>query len=446
MRMLCAGALLFAIGLPAISGPVFTDANWTSLGGNPGLNGQVMALALNPGTGALYLGGQFTMAGATPALYVVGWQGTNWFALGNGFPNFGYNSANARPQLVTDAAGNLYGLGQNNVAKWNGTNWSNLATNIALPLAVASDHNGGVYVGGRFNYVDGALAQNIARWDGTNWSGLGTGCVGQGVTFLGADFAGKLFVGGNFTNVGGLVSSNIASWDGTNWFALGPGLDFSSDSFASGVRDIIADASGNIYVGGQYLNAGGDVFSRVAKWDGTNWFTLASSDLGNDTINALALDSAGNLYVAGNFYSIGRIGISLTYARNIAKWDGTNWSALGSGVNGQVNALLYDGNGHLLVGGNFLKAGTNVSPYFAEAIIGTATNPPTLTISSIASGGVSLSWPLDHVGWRLQLQSNAPGVGITSNWFTIPGTTNLNATNFPVNPGAGSVFYRLAYP
>ena len=34
---------------------------------------------------------------------------------------------------------------------------------------------------------------------------------------------------------------------------------------------------------------------------------------------------------------------------------------------------------------------------------------------------LDLSWPV--AGGRLQAQTNAPGVGITTNWVTVPGST-----------------------
>ena len=54
-------------------------------------------------------------------------------------------------------------------------------------------------------------------------------------------------------------------------------------------------------------------------------------------------------------------------ANNIARWDGSSWSALGSGVNGYVTALAMLGN-DLFVGGGFTTAGgiaaTNDTMYF----------------------------------------------------------------------------------
>ena len=57
---------------------------------------------------------------------------------------------------------------------------------------------------------------------------------------------------------------------------------------------------------------------------------------------------------------------------------------------------------------------------------------------------LDLSWPV--AGGRLQSQTNAPGVGITTNWVTVPGSTATNHVVVSISPANGSVFYRLAVP
>ena len=88
---------------------------------------------------------------------------------------------------------------------------------------------------------------------------------------------------------------------------------------------------------------------------------------------ALAV-SGTDLYAGGQFTTAG--GVPANY---IAKWDGSAWSALGSGIERyslcRVTALAADGAGHLFVGGNFLLAGTNVSPYIAQANVGSILAP-----------------------------------------------------------------------
>ena len=82
------------------------------------------------------------------------------------------------------------------------------------------------------------------------------------------------------------------------------------------------------------------------------------------TVYALAFDGSGNLYAGGRFGTAG--GVAANY---IAKWDGSTWSALGTGVTGNysgVNALAFDGSGNLYVGGDFTTAGGKASTHLAK--------------------------------------------------------------------------------
>jgi hypothetical protein len=70
--------------------------------------------------------------------------------------------------------------------------------------------------------------------------------------------------------------------------------------------------------------------------------------------------------------------------------------------------------------------------------------PTNLTVG-VTGSTIALSWPADHLGWHLQVQTNAPGSGLGTNWVTIPGTDQVTGTNLTVNPADGAVFYRLTY-
>ncbi|MDB6065722.1 MAG: Coagulation factor 5/8 type domain protein [Pedosphaera sp.] len=79
-------------------------------------------------------------------------------------------------------------------------------------------------------------------------------------------------------------------------------------------------------------------------------------------------------------------------------------------------------------------------------VVPSASLTPT-SIAMIASGGtVDLSWPADHLGWHLQVQTNAPGAGLGTNWVTLPGSDVVTSTNITINPAKGAVFYRLISP
>jgi hypothetical protein len=101
-----------------------------------------------------------------------------------------------------------------------------------------------------------------------------------------------------------------------------------------------------LYVGGEFGDAGGVSAPGIAKWDGTHWSALGSGLSGSALMQADALcvfDDGGGpaLYVGGSFTSAGGVPAS-----RIAKWNGSSWSALGNGLNSYVYALTVFDDGH----------------------------------------------------------------------------------------------------
>jgi len=125
------------------------------------------------------------------------------------------------------------------------------------------------------------------------------------------------------------------------WKSLDSGVN--STVFYGMVHD-----GANLYAGGQFTTAGGQPANYVAKWNGTSWSSLGS---GMDA-KVLALLVVGtDLYAAGDFTIAGGVTVY-----HVAKWDGANWTALGGGMNNTVNALAWDGT-YLYAGGDFTLAG-----------------------------------------------------------------------------------------
>lgn len=129
-----------------------------------------------------------------------------------------------------------------------------------------------------------------------------------------------------------------------DWVSLNPGLPGANGP----VRAMASDGT-NLYVGGDFTFIGTVAAQRIAKWDGSSWSSLGSG-IAVGTVRALTL-IGGELYVGGNFGNAGGVG-----AINIAKWDGVGWSALGSGMNGFVNAIVVIGT-DVYAGGGFGTAG-----------------------------------------------------------------------------------------
>src|SRR6266702_3317320 len=113
----------------------------------------------------------------------------------------------------------------------------------------------------------------------------------------------------------------------------------------------------DLYAGGFFTMAGGTAATNIAKWDGSSWSALGSGM--DDGVSALAV-SGSDLYAGGGFTTAG--GSAANY---VAKWDGNSWSALGSGMDGPVSALAVSGS-DLYAGGYFTTAGGNAAAYIAK--------------------------------------------------------------------------------
>jgi hypothetical protein len=126
------------------------------------------------------------------------------------------------------------------------------------------------------------------------------------------------------------------------------------------VVDALAVSGGTLFAGGNFTTAGGSTATNIAQWNGSSWSPLGSG-LNSDVL-ALAV-SGGTLYAGGYFTTAGG-----SAANDIAQWNGSSWSLLGSGMNGAVSALAVSGS-TLYAGGAFTTAGGKVSAYAAEAYL-----------------------------------------------------------------------------
>ena len=68
-----------------------------------------------------------------------------------------------------------------------------------------------------------------------------------------------------------------------------------------------------LYAGGGFTTMGGVTVNRVARWDGTTWTALGS---GTDGQVLALVASGGNLYAGGVFTTAGGVTVN-----SIAKWD-----------------------------------------------------------------------------------------------------------------------------
>ncbi len=263
------------------------------------------------GGNALFVGGQFDLAGGGAANYVAKWDGAAWTALGPGVDD----------DVET--------------------------------LAVFDDGGGpALYAGGEFHNAGGAGANHVAKWDGAAWSTLGAGVDDEVEVLEALDIGGgtALFAGGDFHNAGGVVVNHIAKWDGAVWSALGAGTNDEVEALA-----VYDDGGGPVlYAAGDFEEAGGVDVWYVARWDGAAW-TPMDEGLYYDADALAVFDDGGGraLYVGGYFDMVGTAPTASAY---IAKWHCPTLDygdALGAGY---PTLLADDGARHTVSSGIFLGA------------------------------------------------------------------------------------------
>lgn len=366
-----------------------TTSTWSAFGS--GIDGAVNVLQV-AANGDLFVGGQFSSAGGSPANCIARWNGTNWSSVGGGVtgsvaPRVSAMALTAQGDLIV--GGQFWqagGVATNHVARWSNGAWQampglDLFSSFANDLVVRP--NGDIVVCGWLGAPGG-----VARWNGSSWTSLGALQAPIGwpwpivdptdlVLLSNGDVA---LYGNNIASIGGTPITGMGRWNGSTWSSFGPGWP-----------KVDADGTlpnGNVVFGFNSSN------SSAATWNGAMWSALPNLPFpvctflatgggspvavnrgsfggplfatlvggswvpvgpGTDLVgpvNAAIYMANGDLIVAGQFSNLG--GATPQW---IARRVGSTWQPLGLGVDGPAKALLELPNGELIVGGSFLAAG-----------------------------------------------------------------------------------------
>ena len=253
------------------------------------------------------------------------------------------------------------GINANHIARFDGEHWSNVGeafNSTVEALAVYDDGNGpALYAAGSFTSIGAASIQRFAKWNGSTWSAPPGGTFNQGPNNLYVSDAPtgqpRLYASGPFSTIGGNPVERLVAYDGVSWTSIS-GAPYSPTT----VRVVEFDDP-NTPASDLFVSAG---VSGIYRFDGTSMVNVAPGGV-NNAVYALAAFDDGNgpaLYAGGEFSMIN--GVS---AKRIAKWDGSTWSEVGGGLSSPSQHLVRnlcvwdDGNGLALhVGGMFETAGT----------------------------------------------------------------------------------------
>jgi hypothetical protein len=237
---------------------------------------------------------------------------------------------------------------------------------------------------GEFDKVGEDSIQGIMQWDGNNWGELGSGLSGniQGTAPVMYPhqmmvYNSELYVVGNFKNAGGIEVNGVAKWDGTEWMNLGAG--FNNTVYA------IAVFNDEIIVGGSFTESDGSTLNRIAKWDGSNWVPLNfgfSQPSSNDFIFVHTLKIIDDiLYIGGGLKEIIYADNSTEICNGIISFSNNTINTFMGGIpNNDIEAICKLETEQLLIGGGVFGSGysgiteinTNIveSNFASEIVIG----------------------------------------------------------------------------
>lgn len=282
--------------------------------------------------------------------------------------------------------------------------------------------------------------------DGTGLSPVELDKVGAGTLTL----AGTLtYDGGTVVSNGTLALVNAAEPVNSSsiLISIGATLDVTGLTSVPGTLNL-GGGTTNQTLGGTGLvlgsvNAVGSSVANIAPGFSVGTLTVsgtvtlaANSTVTMELDRAVGSDKlvAGTISPNGATLNVTNIGATLR--------SGDSFQLFTNGVSGfTVNLPATDASGLI----NYTWANTIASNGKITLTSGLSTNAPTL--ANVVSGNtLDLSWPVDHTGWTLQVQTNTLTVGLSNNWLPVAGSTATNHMIMPLNPANPAVFYRLTLP
>lgn len=205
-----------------------------------------------------------------------------------------------------------------------------------------------------------------------------------------------------------LAIGNAAAQCDPAWRAVGGPAGGDTGVLASTMWD--PDGNGplqpKLVVAGEFLSFNGTPVNNIAVWDGSTWSTLGSGLGGAGSwVNCLAAMPNGNLVAGGAFTNSGA-----TTTPYVARWNGTTWVSMAGGMDNQVNAMAVSKTtGELYATGVFTNAG------------GT---PANRVARWTGSGWAALGSGIGNIGWAITSRPN--GDIVVGGSFTTAGGKTVN--------------------
>ena len=322
----------------------------------------------------LYVVGGFNQAGTTPVTSIARWNGTIWSSMGAGVAGLALDITQYNNQLYVAGMISPINGTPNSVLRWDGSAWVQFTTPIThaiwgfqhvdqdlyfitispdinnpraykwngtmlTPISPAINtggqtssaswdydqttsvirYQGKLHIAGDVGFRDDPyFSYNILRLDDdSRWHGIGEGVYRMYDSHNSSMIYAQnhLFLGGLDGKLMGSIVDLFGAFNGATWI---PELQNKS------VEKVASDGT-TVYAATQ-----NQVYQRI----GTQWNMLAGTF--NGEIKHMTVAN-GTLYVFGNFTSVDSLAVN-----HVAKWNGSQWSALGNGIFSQFSPTFSD--------------------------------------------------------------------------------------------------------
>jgi len=386
---------------------------------NPGANGDVFSLAVQP-DGRILLGGEFTVLGGQTRNRIGRLNGDGTLdTLFNPAAGSAVYSLALQPDGRILAGGTFMTLGgQARIAigRLNSDGTLDAALNPApygFVYSLAVQPDGKMLVGGYFNTLGGQTRLCLGRLnsDGTLDATFNTGADSV-VLSLAVQPDGKILVGGAFATLGGQTRNRLGrlNSDGTLDPTFNPGAD-------AGVYSVAVQPDGKVLVGGSFTNLAGQARYHLGRLNSDGTLDTAFNPGANGIVYSLPLQADGKILVGGEFTMLG--GQTRNYLGRL-NCDGTLDTTFNPGAAGgaepHVASLTLQPDGKILVGGVFTTLAGQ-----PRVNLGRLCNNEPAT-QSLSCEGSTLTWRRGGTCpevWRTTLEVSTNG----TDWLSLgPGT------------------------
>ena len=239
----------------------------------------------------------------------------------------------------------------------------------AAVSAVATNGTGELLIVGDFTSYNGQPQSKVARLlasgalDTSFVVPVFDSGVGGSVYSLAVQNDGKLVVGGLFSNIGGTAQANLArlNTNGTLDAVLGTvGAD-------STVYAVAVQSNQRIVVGGDFTSINGASRNFIARLlaDGTVDTSFDPGFGANGGVRAVVVDGSGNVLVGGEFTSFNGAAQRRIVRLNANGGVDATFNP-GTNLNGTVSAIALQSDGKILIGGTFTQYGLNPRAHLAR--------------------------------------------------------------------------------